>query len=120
LNTVEVRACDIPLRAEETVAIAALIQATAAICIGCTRRTRIPAVCAAAADGEQISRGAVWAGWEADRLWPTAGVPERELMEEYLALIDPVVDELGSRDGDRVGSGRLWQRDGRGSAAESF
>ena len=29
-NTVEVRACDIPLRAEETVAIAALIQATAA------------------------------------------------------------------------------------------
>ena len=29
-NTVEVRVCDIPLRAEETVAIAALIQATAA------------------------------------------------------------------------------------------
>ena len=28
-NTVEVRVCDIPLRAEETVAIAALIQATA-------------------------------------------------------------------------------------------
>jgi carboxylate-amine ligase len=24
--------------------------------------------------------------------------PERELLEEYLALIDPVVDELGSRD----------------------
>ncbi len=29
-NTVEVRVCDIPLRAEETIAIAALIQATAA------------------------------------------------------------------------------------------
>ena len=25
-------------------------------------------------------------------------VPERELILEYLALIDPVVDELGSRD----------------------
>jgi carboxylate-amine ligase len=24
-------------------------------------------------------------------------VPERELIEEYLALVDPVVDELGSR-----------------------
>jgi carboxylate-amine ligase len=25
-------------------------------------------------------------------------IPERDLLEEYLALIDPVVDELGSRD----------------------
>jgi glutamate---cysteine ligase / carboxylate-amine ligase len=25
-------------------------------------------------------------------------VPERELIEEYLAMIDPVVDELGSRE----------------------
>ena len=27
-----------------------------------------------------------------------AEVPERDLIREYLAMIDPVVDELGSRD----------------------
>ena len=42
-NTVEVRACDIPLRAEETVAIAALIQATALYLYSSTRPTRTSA-----------------------------------------------------------------------------
>jgi carboxylate-amine ligase len=41
-DTIEVRACDIPLRAEETVAIAALIQATA-VSISCMRRIRTSA-----------------------------------------------------------------------------
>ena len=73
-NTVEVRACDIPLRAEETVAIAALIQATAAYPVSAARgEPGLSPVRAAAADGEQIPRGAVRAGWQADRLRQAAG-----------------------------------------------
>jgi len=98
-STVEVRACDIPLRAEETVAIAALIQATAVY---------LHKLHEANQDFRQYARPllmenkfrAVRYGLDGKLIdfGKQQEVPERELLEEYLALIDPVVDELGSRD----------------------
>jgi carboxylate-amine ligase len=98
-NTVEVRACDIPLRAEETVAIAALIQATAVYLYKLHEANQ---------DFRQYARPllmenkfrAVRYGLDGKLIdfGKQTEVPERELLEEYLALIDPVVDELGSRD----------------------
>lgn len=98
-NTIEVRACDIPLRAEESVAIAALIQATAA----CLYRLH-----AANQDFRQYARPllmenkfrAVRYGLDGKLIdfGRQEEVPVRDLMEEYLALIEPEVEELGSRD----------------------
>jgi carboxylate-amine ligase len=97
-NTVEVRACDIPLRAEETVAIAALIQATAAYLYKLHESNQ---------DFRQYARPllmenkfrAVRYGLDGKLIdfGRQQEIPERELLEEYLALIDPVVDELGGR-----------------------
>jgi carboxylate-amine ligase len=98
-DTVEVRACDIPLRAEETVAIAALIQATAAYLwrllesnLDFRHYTRpllmenkFRAV-RYGLDGKLIDFGR------------QTEVPERDLLEEYLVLVDREIDELGSRD----------------------
>jgi carboxylate-amine ligase len=97
-NTVEVRACDIPLRAEETVAIAALIQAVAAY---------LYKLHAANQDFRQYNRSliaenkfrAVRYGLDGKLIdfGKQEEVPLRDLVEELLVLIDPVVDELGSR-----------------------
>jgi carboxylate-amine ligase len=98
-NTVEVRACDIPLRAEETVAIAALIQATAAYLYKLHEANQ---------DFRQYARPllmenkfrAVRYGIDGKLIdfGRQQELPVRELIEEYLALVDPVVDELGSRE----------------------
>ncbi|MGD0732652.1 MAG: carboxylate-amine ligase [Terracidiphilus sp.] len=98
-KTVEVRACDIPLRAEETVAIAALIQATAAYLYKLHEANQ---------DFRQYARPllmenkfrAVRYGLDGKLIdfGKQLEVPLRDLLEEYLALIDPVVDELGSRE----------------------
>jgi carboxylate-amine ligase len=98
-STVEVRACDIPLRAEETVAIAALIQATAVYLFRLHESNQ---------DFRQYARSllmenkfrAVRYGLDGRLIdfGKQQEIPERDLLEEYLALIDPVVDELGSRD----------------------
>jgi carboxylate-amine ligase len=98
-NTVEVRACDIPLRAEETIAIAALIQATAAYLYRLHARNQ---------DYRQYARPllmenkfrAVRYGLDGKLIdfGRQEEVPVRELMEEYIALIEPEVEELGSRD----------------------
>jgi len=98
-STVEVRACDIPLRAEETVAIAALIQATAVYLFNLHEANQ---------DFRQYARPllmenkfrAVRYGLEGKLIdfGKQQEVPLRDLLEEYLALIDPVVDELGSRE----------------------
>ncbi|MGA2251275.1 carboxylate-amine ligase [Terracidiphilus sp.] len=97
-NTVEVRACDIPLRAEETVAIAALIQATAAYLYQLHESNLDYRHYARPLLMENKFR-AVRYGLEGKLIdfGKQAEVPERELLEEYLALIDPVVDELDSR-----------------------
>ena len=97
-NTVEVRICDIPMRAEETVAIAALIQATA---------VKLHSLHEGNIDFRQYSRAllmenkfrAVRYGLDGKLIdfGKEAEVPERELIEEYLHFVDDVVDELGSR-----------------------
>src|SRR6202789_3320995 len=97
-NTVEVRVCDIPLRAEETIAIAALIQATACklwklhegnIDFGenspaLLMENKFRAV-RYGLDGKLIDFG------------KQTEVPERELIHEYLGFVDDVVDELQCR-----------------------
>ena len=98
-NTVEVRACDIPLRAEETVAIAALIQAVAAY---------LYKLHEANLDFRQYTRSliaenkfrAVRYGLDGKLIdfGKQEEVPLRDLIEEILVLIDPVVDELESRE----------------------
>lgn len=97
-NTVEVRVCDIPLRAQETIAIAALIQATAC---------KLWHLHAKNLDFRQYSRPllmenkfrAVRYGLDGKMIdfGKQIEVPARELILEYLAFIDDVLDELGSR-----------------------
>jgi carboxylate-amine ligase len=97
-NTVEVRVCDIPLRAEESVAIAALIQATACTLWKLHQRNE---------DYRQYSRAllmenkfrAVRYGLEGKLIdfGKEIEVPERDLIMEYLQFVDGAVDELGCR-----------------------
>jgi carboxylate-amine ligase len=97
-NTVEVRVCDIPLRAEETVAIAALIQATAA---------KLWKLHEGNLDFRQYSRAllmenkfrAVRYGLDGKLIdfGKQEEVPERELILEYLNFVAEEVEELDSR-----------------------
>jgi carboxylate-amine ligase len=97
-DTIEVRVCDIPLRAQETIAIAALIQATAC---------KLWHLHACNQDFRQYSRAllmenkfrAVRYGLEGKMIdfGKQVEVPARELIAEYLAFVDDVLDELGSR-----------------------
>jgi glutamate---cysteine ligase / carboxylate-amine ligase len=97
-NTVEVRICDIPMRVEETLAIAALIQATAAKLYLLHERNQ---------DWRQYSRALIMENkWRAVRygldgklidFGKECEVDERELILEYLGFIDEVVDGLESR-----------------------
>ena len=97
-NTIEVRACDIPMRADETLAIAALIQATAA---------KLWKLHANNQDYRQYSRAllmenkfrAVRYGLQGKLIdfGKQEEVPECDLIEEYLQFVDDVVDELESR-----------------------
>src|ERR1700761_5542218 len=98
-NTLEVRVCDLPMRAEETLAIAALIQATAC---------KLWKLHASNHDWRQYSRALLMKNkWRAVRyglegklidFGKEAEVDERELILEYLAFVDDCVDELGSRE----------------------
>jgi len=98
-NTIEVRACDIPLRAEETIAVAALIQATAAWLYRLHAGNQDYRQYARALLTENKFR-AVRYGLDGKLIdfGRQEEVPERELIEEYLAMVEPVVDELGSRE----------------------
>ena len=97
-DTVEVRICDIPLRAEESLAIAALIQATAVKLYRLHTRN---------IDFRQYSRALLMENkWRAVRygldgklidFGKETEVPERDLIREYLEFIEEVVDELDSR-----------------------
>ena len=98
-NTIEVRICDIPLRAEETLALAALMQATVAKLHRLHERNL---------DFRQYSRALIMENkWRAVRygldgklidFGKQVEVPVRELVHEYLAFVDEVVDELESRE----------------------
>jgi carboxylate-amine ligase len=97
-NTIEVRVCDIPMRAQETIAIAALIQATAA---------KLWKLHSCNQDYRQYSRALLMENkfravrYGLDGLMIDFGkqceVPVRELILEYLSFIDDQLDELGSR-----------------------
>ncbi len=98
-ETVEVRACDIPLRAEESIALAALIQATAC---------KLWKLHESNVDWRQYSRAllmenkfrAIRYGLDGKMIdfGKQIEMPARELIEEYLLFVDDVVDELGSRE----------------------
>lgn len=97
-NTIEVRICDLPMRAEETLAIAALIQATAVKLYKLHARNQ---------DYRQYSRALLMENkWRAVRygldgklidFGKEEEVDERKLIVEYLDFVDEAVDELDSR-----------------------
>ena len=96
--TLEFRICDVPMRADETIAIAALIQATVA------KLYKLHA----ANQGFRLYRRALIMEnkWRALRygldgkmidFGKEIEVPARDLIHEYLDFVDDVLDELGSR-----------------------
>ena len=98
-NTIEFRVCDIPMRADETIAIAALIQATVA------KLYKLHA----SNQGFRLYRRALIMEnkWRASRygldgkmidFGKQIEVPARDLILEYLEFVDDVVDELDSRE----------------------
>jgi carboxylate-amine ligase len=97
-STVEVRICDIPLCAQESIAIAALIQATAA---------KLWKLHEGNVDYRQYSRAllmenkfrAVRYGLDGKLIdfGKQTEVPVRDLIIEYLGFVDDVLDELGCR-----------------------
>jgi len=98
-NTLEFRICDIPLRADETMAIAAMIQATVA---------KLYKLHAQNQGFRKYSRALIMENkWRASRYGLDGSlidfgreteVPTRDLIQEYLVFIDDVVDELDCRD----------------------
>ncbi len=97
--TLEVRVCDIPMRLDETMAIAALIQATVAMLYKLHASNKSYRIYGRALIMENKFRASRY-GLDGNLIdfGKEEEVPVRELMEEYLDLIDPVVDELGSRE----------------------
>jgi glutamate---cysteine ligase / carboxylate-amine ligase len=98
-NTIEFRVCDIPMRADETIALAALIQATVA------KLYKLYS----ANQGFRLYRRALLMEnkWRAARygldgklidFGKQKEVPARDLVLEYLDFVDDVVDELDSRE----------------------
>jgi glutamate---cysteine ligase / carboxylate-amine ligase len=98
-NTLEVRVCDIPLRLDETIALAALIQATI---------VKLYKLHAQNQSFRQYGRALMMENkWRAARygisgklidFGKECEVSERDLILEYLQFVDDVVDELGSRE----------------------
>jgi glutamate---cysteine ligase / carboxylate-amine ligase len=98
-NTIEFRVCDIPMRADETIALAALIQATVA---------KLYKLYSANQGFRLYRRALIMENkWRAARyglegklidFGKQKEVPARELVNEYLDFVDDVVDELGSRE----------------------
>jgi carboxylate-amine ligase len=97
--TIEVRICDLPMRAEETLSLAALIQATAA---------KLHRLHTSNQDFRQYSRALIMENkWRAVRygidgklidFGKEAEIDERALIREYIQFVDDVVDELGCRE----------------------
>jgi carboxylate-amine ligase len=98
-NTLEFRVADLPMRVDETVALAALMQATIA------KLYRLYS----ANQGFRLYRRALIMEnkWRAARygldgklidFGKQLEVPERDLIHEYLAFVDDVVDDLDSRE----------------------
>ncbi len=98
-NTIEFRVADIPMRADETIALAALIQATVA---------KLYKLYTANQGFRLYRRALIMENkWRAARygldgklidFGKQKEVPARDLVHEYLDFVDDVVDELGSRE----------------------
>jgi carboxylate-amine ligase len=98
-STLEFRVCDLPMRADETLALAALIQATVA---------KLYKLYAANQSFRLHRRALIMENkWRAARygingklidFGKQIEVPERDLILEYLQFVDDVVDELDSRE----------------------
>jgi len=98
-NTIEIRVCDIPMRVEETLALAALIQATVVKLYRLHARNQ---------SWRMYSRALLMENkWRAARygiqgklidFGQECEVPERQLIAEYLEWVDDVLDELNSRE----------------------
>jgi len=98
-NTLEFRVCDVPMRVEETIALAALIQATVA---------KLYKLYTANQGFRLYRRALIMENkWRAARYGLDGNlidfgkqkeVPARDLVREYLDFVDDVVDELDSRE----------------------
>ena len=98
-NTLEFRVCDVPMRVEETIALAALIQATVA---------KLYKLYSANQGFRLYRRALIMENkWRAARygldgklidFGKQKEVPARDLVREYLDFVDDVVDELDSRE----------------------
>jgi len=98
-DTLEIRICDIPMRVEETIAIAALIQATMVKLYRLHAQNQSWRVYSRALLMENKWRAARYGidGMLID-FGKEREVPARALILEYLDWVDDVLDELGSRD----------------------
>ena len=98
-ETLEVRVCDIPMRLDETLAIAALIQATAAMLWKLHASNKSYRIYGRALISENKFRASRY-GLDGKLIdfGKEEEVSEKKLMHEYLHMIDDVIDELGSRD----------------------
>jgi carboxylate-amine ligase len=96
--TLEFRICDVPMRADETIAIAALIQATVVMLWKLHAANQSFRLYGRALLMENKWRAARY-GIDGKMIdfGKETEVPVRDLIHEYLNLIDEVVDELGSR-----------------------
>jgi glutamate---cysteine ligase / carboxylate-amine ligase len=98
-STLEFRICDIPMRIDETIAIAALIQATICKLYKLLEKNQTFRI---------YNRALIMENkWRASRygidgklidFGKQIELDERDLIREYLEFVDDVVDELGSRD----------------------
>jgi len=97
-NTLEIRVCDIPMRLDETVAIAALVQATVAMLYDLHAANKSYRIYSRALIMENKFRASRY-GVDGKLIdfGKEEEVPLRDLMEEYIELIGPAADELGSR-----------------------
>ncbi|MBP7776308.1 MAG: carboxylate-amine ligase [Acidobacteria bacterium] len=96
--TIEIRICDLPMRVDETLGIAALIQATVYTLWKLHEKNQA---------WRPYSRALIMENkWRASRYGIEGSlidfgreteVPARQLLEEYLQMVDEAVDELGSR-----------------------
>ena len=98
-DTLEVRVCDIPMRLDETIALAALIQATMAMLYQLHASNKSYRIYGRSLIMENKFRASRY-GIQGKLIdfGKEEEVPVRDLMLEYLELIDDVVDELGSRE----------------------
>jgi carboxylate-amine ligase len=98
-HTLEVRVCDIPMRLDETMALAALIQATVAMLYKLHAGNKSYRIYGRALISENKFRASRY-GLDGKLIdfGKEEEVPMRDLVLEYLDMIDDVVDELGSRE----------------------